>query len=461
MAVTSPSLFDGVTSGPARDFVAAVAAADGHLTYWLPCCGRFATAAALCGRGVRPEAIRSSDISFVPSVIGHLADPSKKLEDLGVDLTGGLEGFLDGAKEPLDFAAGYLLAAKYLTFPTSDHYGLHLRRHLWNDRLAHRRRAREHLEKLLGRVSGLSYEVADVRAVAHRAVSAPEAAFFYAHLSRAPEHARGVTADGRLRWSAPECLPLTRKDTQAVLGGLSGVEGLTALAHVRGVKAIPDGWVPLFASPSGGKDNDYVVASRELDERHAALRIKEGAPRLFEIYDDQEITEATEVRFVHVDKFTSAYYRDLFVHRLGSTGARSSFLVLLDGRVITSMGVDDHHLLLGNSEYLFEMFGITKSSIRCKRLGKLFMLLLTSGDTKRFFNKTFRAFQIRDLKGVQTTSITEHEEGKTDRSVMKIVHRERLPTGAFRIVYRADFRKDTWGDCVKLWLQKWGGLRRD
>jgi hypothetical protein len=93
------------------------------------------------------------------------------------------------------------------------------------------------------------------------------------------------------------------------------------------------------------------------------------------------------------------------------------------------------------------------------RLGKLFMLLLTSMDMRRYLEAEF-SFGVRQPLGIQTTSITTFAEGKTDRGVMKLVHREDLPSGRFRVVYRADFRDDTWPDVVKLWLNKYGSKRR-
>jgi hypothetical protein len=134
--------------------------------------------------------------------------------------------------------------------------------------------------------------------------------------------------------------------------------------------------------------------------------------------------------------------------------------MLIDGRLVTSFGLDDTLLMLGKSDCIFETFGITKTSQRYSRLGKLFMLALTSGDMRRYLTKEQRAYHLKDIRGVQTTSITQHEEGKTDRSVMKLISRERLDGGQFRIVYRADFRNDTWCDCLKTWLKRWGAKVR-
>jgi hypothetical protein len=133
--------------------------------------------------------------------------------------------------------------------------------------------------------------------------------------------------------------------------------------------------------------------------------------------------------------------------------------MLVDGRLITVLGLNDERLLLGKATYLSEVFGITLTSTRYARLGKLFMLALTSGDMRRLLLARSPSYELRELQGIQTSSPTEHPEGKTDRSVMKLVGREETPTG-YHLVYRADFRDDTWADVVKLWLSKWGGISR-
>jgi len=88
------------------------------------------------------------------------------------------------------------------------------------------------------------------------------------------------------------------------------------------------------------------------------------------------------------------------------------------------------------------------------------MLLLTSGEMKKRLCDILKLW-LHEPIGIQTTSITVHEEGKTDRGVLKVVSRERLEDRRFRIVYRADFRDDTFADVVSDWLKRHGERRRN
>ena len=327
--------------------------------------------------------------------------------------------------------------------------------------MEYRAHIRERLEGLVQRIAGIQYRVADVREEIELAVLQPDA-FLYVNL---PGYRGGYAkmfgdAEGCLSWNKTVTSELDPKESRGLLDRLTGFS-CTALAYVHhGLDAMPDGWTVLFATPVGKERTDYLVANRDLPDRYAALRIEDKPAKVYPIYDDEEITPQSHVTFLPTDKPTALYYRDLFVHRLGTTDACRFYLMAIDGRITTALGLNDQYLLLGKSDYLSETFGITKTATRYARLGKLFMLCLTSGDMRRFLAQTQRAYSLREPAGIQTTSITQHEEGKTDRSVMKLVSREALPAGGFRIVYRANFRDDTWGDCIQTWLERWGNKSR-
>ena len=81
---------------------------------------------------------------------------------------------------------------------------------------------------------------------------------------------------------------------------------------------------------------------------------------------------------------------------------------------MTAFGIFIQDFLQFRTRYLPEMFGITRSSALYHRLGKLFMLLLTSGEMKKRLCDILKLW-LHEPAGIQTTSITVHEEGKTDQ----------------------------------------------
>src|SRR3989454_11929001 len=123
------------------------------------------------------------------------------------------------------------------------------------------------------------------------------------------------------------------------------------------------------------------------------------------IYDDDDTPPASKLHVILVGLPTALYYRDLFVHRLGATTADRGFLLLVDGQVMTAFGIFIQDFLQFRTQYLPEMFGITRSSRRYHRLGKLFMLLLTSGEMKKRLCDILRPW-LHEPAGIHTTSIT-------------------------------------------------------
>ena len=92
MIYTEP-LFLGVTPTGARNYVARKVALL-KKPFFNACAGRFSVVEGATKAGVSPQDVCASDIGLFSSVIGYLADPSKKLDDLGIRI-------LDPALEPI------------------------------------------------------------------------------------------------------------------------------------------------------------------------------------------------------------------------------------------------------------------------------------------------------------------------------------------------------------------------
>jgi hypothetical protein len=263
-----------------------------------------------------------------------------------------------------------------------------------------------------------------------------------------------------LKWNEPAIPQFDPKRFPEILQRLGEAKCATLLCR-RGewTEDVQLPWKRVFGRPES-KDKALWIMANKTMQAHAENKTGFGDVRKFPIYDDHEITAESKFSVIMVGLPTVLYYRDLFVHRLGTTNADRGFLLLVDGQVMTAFGIFIQDHLQFRTEYLPEMFGITRSSKRYKRLGKLFMLLLTSGEMKKRLCDILRLW-LHEPLGIQTTSITVHEEGKTDRGTLKMISRETLDDGRFRIIYRGDFRDDSFADVVSDWLKKHGERRRN
>jgi len=90
------------------------------------CAGRFSVVEAAIKAGVPPQNVFASDIGLFSSIICYLADPSKKLKDLGIRiLDPSLE--LKGINDPFHFAAHVMLILKLNQMKQTNLRGLYLR----------------------------------------------------------------------------------------------------------------------------------------------------------------------------------------------------------------------------------------------------------------------------------------------------------------------------------------------
>ena len=453
MIYTEP-LFLGVTPTGARNYVAEKVASI-EKPFFNSCAGRFSVVEAAVKAGVPTQKVFASDIGLFSSIIGFLADPSKKLDDLGIRI-------LDPALEPkgitdeLDFAAHVLLILKLNQMKQTNLRGLYLREEVLSSWTRSRQLMREQLEALVQNVAGIHYEIADIWDVVSRV--SQEDVTFYASV---PHYARGYTkmfAAPNLKWNEPAIPEFDPKTFPVLLEKLGQTNCHAFLCRrCEWNEEIPAPWKKVFGKPDDHRAL-WIVANRSMDAR-AENTTGFGEIRKLPIYDDHEITPTSKFQVIMVGLPTALYYRDLFVHRLGATTADRGFLLLVDGQVMTAFGIFFQDFLQFRVQYLPEMFGITRSSRRYKRLGKLFMLLLTSGEMKKRLCDILKLW-LHEPRGIQTTSITVHEEGKTDRGALKVVSRETLDDGRFRIIYRADFRDDSFADVVSDWLKKHGERRQ-
>ncbi len=454
MICTEP-LFLGVTPFGARNYVAAKVASL-KKPFFNACAGRFSVVEASIKAGLTPQNVHASDIGLFSSIIGYLVDPSKKLDDLGILI-------LDPAMEPkeivdkLDFAAHVMLILKLNQMKQTNLRGLYLREELLSTWDRSRESMRQQLEALIQNIAGIHYEIADIWDVMSRV--SEEDVTFYASV---PHYARGYTkmfAAPNLKWNAPAVQEFDPKSFPLLLEKLGATKSQALLCRrCDWSEQIPPPWQKVFGKPDGHRAL-WIISNHSVEAR-AENTTGFGEIRKLPIYDDHEITPASKFHVLMVGLPTALYYRDLFVHRLGATTADRGFLLLVDGQVMTSFGIFIQDFLQFRTQYLPEMFGITRSSKRYHRLGKLFMLLLTSGEMKKRLCDILKLW-LHEPRGIQTTSITVHEEGKTDRGALKMVSREPLNDGRFRIIYRGDFRDDNFSGVASDWLKKHGSRRRN
>src|SRR5437763_6638024 len=128
MIQTDP-IFLGVVPRGARSYVAEQIVRLGKPLF-NACAGRFSVIEAAVKQGFPAANVHASDIGLFSSVIGYLADESKRLKDLGIRI---LDPDLEprDLKDDLDFAAHVILILKLNQMSQRNLRGLYLREEEW------------------------------------------------------------------------------------------------------------------------------------------------------------------------------------------------------------------------------------------------------------------------------------------------------------------------------------------
>lgn len=465
MAGPATLLFAGLDISPAREFVGSLVDPARHKRWILPCVGRWSTATAIVAEHGHPERIEASDLCLFSSVIGYLADPRHDLDELEVRVPDELAKFTAATKDEYDHAAGILLTLKYLSTPPKNVHAQELRSEMWLNAHSIRGALADGLRDQTTILAGCRYDVADVRDVITSAVDGPdpEEVFLYTNLpgykgGYGKQYGEAETSIWTCRLIAEEFDPA---DARTWLDSMTSSPMFAAAYVHHGADQAPADWTKLGAFSSGADRVDYIVANRDPGERLVVRKGGSWQPKQWPVYAEQEITPDSVITFEHVDKDTCLHYRDLFVHRLGLTKAQKYCLMLVDGRVTTAFGLHPRDLQLNKSPYIGEVFGISVTSRRYARLGKLFMMALTCDGFRRWLLSMSPELQQTELRGIQTASPTINHEGKTDRGVLRLVRREPRPGGGFQLLYQGDFRPETLADVMRRWHADQAWICRD
>lgn len=452
----SLQIFQGVTTSPCRDYIAERIIEINPLKIYMPYAGRFGVVKSYINHGGKRNKIYSSDITLFTSLLGYLADNNKNIKDLGLSFEGVFEP--KDSKNEINIAATVMLDIKYNQLNPKTKYGQDIRRELRLNQDKYLKELKDKIKEFVFNIKGINYNIKDLWKVIKKAKD-QEDAFLFVNVPTTKNGYTRMFKGKKVEWDEPHIDEFNPDSFSNILKKLENAECTVMIYVQKMLEKVVGEWNVVYSQPYKKDRIDYIIANRKL-KSFAHTKIKPVKHKAYPIYQDQEIAENSKIQIIKTDRDTALYYRDLFIHKLGTTNAESFWLMFIDGRLTTSFGLSMRDVFTQKSNYVGEVFGITKTSKRYKRLGKLFMMCLTTTETKKIIEANYN-LGIRKIKGIKTTSITTHEEGKTDRGVMNLVHREKLDTGQFRVIYQGEFRNKKFSDVLNEWLNKYGHISRD
>jgi hypothetical protein len=462
MANQLSAIFQGVPPKESRDTLGEFVRQNlsRYSDFIVPCTGRFAAAEVMVGAGVPPDKIKTSDISLFTSALGYYY-MDKPLDDLGAAIHAPeikfLEQYFDGK---LDHAAAVLLAQKYLQTSDKNHYMRAVKKELlknWQTYFDHLKAQIEEHKKLL---KGIDYEIADVWDVLDQWKGNKQALIYINPPAYKGGYTRMFKTEAKLTWNEPNISEFDPKKYKEMLETLTDADATAIVYRYQTIKEVPDNWIEIYARNYSGERTDYLVCNKSSDIKCLFRKRDTLKKSRYPIFtDEDEITKWTKVSIVPVDRDVAAYYRDLFIHRLGASSADATFLMLLNGKIFTVFGISLRQVFQGMG-YIHETFGISAPSKRYPRLNRLFMKLLTCKDFKRDLEAHIN-FGVSEWNGLKTACLARLPEVRINNGILKIVAREKMKNGLWKIDYYTDLWNKTYKMCIIEWLDENAKRKRE
>ena len=460
MPASFQQIFLGVAPSPLRDAIAAHWDPDKHKRLIHPCVGKWSIPTLVAKRFNQDMSVlEASDISLYSTLIGLLANDSLTFEQFGIRVPPKLERFMDGATTRPEEVAGVLLALKFLLIPPSTAYTTEMQRELLGRLKDYRTSLADRLEVQSKLLTGASYALRDVRdVVAEVAERDSEEDFITASLPMyAGDYAKLYDSAEQQLWEPTwDDRAFDPAEIKPTLDSLTGLKCTAVSLMYMDAERIPDGWTKLLAVDRGRGRIDYVIANQDFKYRQAFPVNRKGTAKKFPIWGaHDEIRPDSAVEYVAVDGRTGLHYRDLFVHRLGQTNAEMMILLLIDGKVVCSVGLYMSDAALGRIPWVLEMYGVTAHSKRYPKLNKLNTLLLTTIEFREWLMRRATKLNMVAVHGIQTTTLSKTATSKVDRGILDLVSKEITPDG-YKLRYRGKWREMSYADAVQMWLDRWG-----
>lgn len=464
-----PIFKGGISSGASRALTAFLEEkSDEFDKYVVPAVGNYTVPQAIVNRGIDPGTIHCSDTNLYSAVLGYLFDPAKKIDDLGFKALDSVlvalltTGPTDGDVPEIAEAARILYALKWCQLQGTTAYIRGVKLEVEEAAGAIMNAYASTLAQLVDLLGGLHFELRG----AHDHIPDETENKGALIVFNTTQYGKVVPATAAFTWDRPAGVDLAQGEEKEIPVANATACMLIYGGEVGGINdlTLMEGWDAMYAELNVKKmTRTYFMSNRRSEVGMANRRKLRMTPKdLPPVYDDHEITAETEIGFVKVDRDTALYFYDLFVKDLGMVDAEVFYLFCIDGQVAGALGLDSNHYRMRRIPKIYQTFGLSLTSERYARIGRL----LIAGLCSRQFIDQFKGehcpkdLMLPEIAEIQTTCLTKYHEAKKNRGLMKLISREKLPNGRFQLIYRTAVHATTYPEVVEKWLKKHAGYAR-
>jgi len=450
------TIFMGIPKSALRGEICRIVKAKPYSKYVIPCTGRFAVAETFVSCGVPANKIVTSDITLFSSLVGYYIC-GYDLSKLGVTINS------EPMSETVEGIAEVLYQMKTAKIPANTYYNEQVIKDLVTRKPDHIENIVIGLERLKTYLNGISYSIQDVREVIHEHDGGETLVFLHPPIESKNDYVK-MFAAADITWLDP---PIKQFDPKTEFGMLCGnliknrADVVLYLRENNKPDLPLDGWQCFFVAQDSKFKLEYLYSNKPGCMSTSANRAQFKtfkAPPYPILSDADEVTSNSVISVLPVDEMVAMYYRDLFVHRLGSTRAEMYFIFLIDGKVFSVRGLIYYVQNRGVGDRVREVFGLVRSNKRYHHIGRLAMRLITSKD---FRDLIIRPGDVFDKKYITSTTISKYAVAREDEGILEIYDSKQTPDGLYHLQYEAEFKNTTFHEFLVEWLKEEDNYGKD
>lgn len=208
---------------------------------------------------------------------------------------------------------------------------------------------------------------------------------------------------------------------------------------------------------SEGKQNkyDYLLSNFITEKKYIDIGKQINFPKktYHLLTDPSLVNENSNFNLRVIDKNIGLYYRDLFCKGLGQTDAYIFVGWFIDDYILGVSGFHCSDWVVKNQNFIFENFGFSIRLPGLQRLNKLHMMMLTSISLKKIIIDFYKNATLPELTTFRTVCLSKYYEQKGNRGVLKLMSREKMANGIFKLVYETKFSELSLREIYKKWSE--------
>jgi hypothetical protein len=441
-----------------RQFVAALSKrllTAGYARIVEPCAGGFAMPAAHIQAGWPPASMECSDTCLFSAIVGG-AVTGTDLRELDVRRDGEPVD-IDGL-EALDAGARLLfeqLDARMAMKP--DHaYWTEIRRDLAYRRDEHLARLREGLRRSRELMAGMVYARLDLWEHMRRVADDPRTVISINPPTYCGGFEKFYDTGGSLTWNEPtyemfdaavdqDRLAQEARDWAALLLCQQQQTPGEASGDVVHARDLSHGQVVYVWSNRG--DEVLKMLGRSAVVRTGALK----RPAIPFLAPDHPVTTSSRVQIAKLTPPEIGYLKNLWLHKVDSSGGSWDFAIVIDGYLAGIVGVTAPQLQTWANQQgnLLLMFATA-----CPHQERLTRLVTKLALSRSILRQVVEPWSMLQSDRIITAELTRLPEIKGLRGLMKLHDRKKDPKYGYRLIYRADIEDTTPGDCLAWWRHR-------